>query len=162
MRTRRCLGAADLAAHPAGTINLPWISGQERVLQELLRMNPRAEALKARTKTFALDVLDFVDTWLPTQKPGDRRIAAQLCDAATSTAANYRAACRARSKPEFAAKIGVVLEEADESLFWLECSENRNLGSNQVRQRLLGEANELTSIFAASSITVRSSFNNRR
>ena len=125
-------------------------------------MSTRAEELKARTKTFALDVMSFVDSWPATPHPGDRRISAQLCNAATSVAANYRAACRARSRQEFAAKIGVVLEEADESLFWLECSQSRNLGSDQIRQQLLIEANELTAIFAASSITVRLSLNDRR
>jgi hypothetical protein len=68
-------------------------------------------------------------------------------------AANYRAACRARSKSEFAAKLGLVLEEADESMFWLECSQARELGRAQARQYVLAEANELTSIFAAASIT---------
>ena len=81
-------------------------------------MNPEAEALKARTKRFALAVLDFVET-LPTHGPAVR-IGNQLTDSATSTAANYRAACRSRSRAEFAAKFGVVLEETDESLFWLE------------------------------------------
>ncbi len=91
-------------------------------------MNDKAEALKRRTKTFALDVLEFVDT-LPSSGTA-RRIGFQLADAATSVAANYRASCRARSKAEFAAKIGVVLEESDES-------------------------DELTAIFAQSSITAR-------
>jgi four helix bundle protein len=125
-------------------------------------MNARADALKARTKSFALDALDFVDSWPNTHNPGDRRISVQLCDAATSVAANYRAACRARSKSEFAAKVGLVLEEADESLFWLECCEARSLGQQQTRQRLLAQANELTSIFAASCITVRQSLRDRR
>jgi len=98
-------------------------------------MNPKTEALKARTKKFAHDVLDFVDT-LPGHGPSVR-IGNQLGDAGTSVGANYTAACRARSKAEFAAKIGLVLEEADESL--------------------LQEADELTAIFAASSITTRES-----
>ena len=116
-------------------------------------MNPKAEALKARTKKFALDVLDFIDT-LPS-KGTAVRIGYQLADAATSVAANYRASCRSRSDPEFAAKIGVVLEESDESLFWLEVCEERTLGEAGSRRRLLAEADELTAIFAASSITAR-------
>ncbi len=123
-------------------------------------MNPRAEAWKARTKKFALDVLSFVDS--RPRRPGDWSISTQLCDSATSVAANYRAACRARSKSEFAAKIGLVLEEADESMFWPECSQARELGRAQLRQDLLAEANELTAIFAAASITVRRSLNDRR
>jgi four helix bundle protein len=83
------------------------------------------------------------------------RICWQLVDAATSVGANYRAACRSRSSAEFAAKIGLVLEESDESLFWLEPCDARTIGSEPLRIKLLGEANELTAIFAASSITAR-------
>jgi len=112
-------------------------------------MTPEAEALKARTKKFALDVLAFVDT-IP-QVGSNRRISWQLADAATSVGANYRAVCRSRSDEEFAAMIGVVLEESDESLFWLEICIERTLGERS----LLIEANELTAIFAASSNTIR-------
>ncbi len=116
-------------------------------------MNPETEALKKRTKKFALDVLDFVDR-LP-DKGSTLRIGWQLSDAATSVAANYRATCRSRSDPEFAARIGTVLEESDESPFWLEICEERTLGERATRRRLLIEANELTAIFAASSNTIR-------
>jgi four helix bundle protein len=100
-----------------------------------------------------LDVLALADT-LPTAGTAVR-IGWQLCDAATSVAANYRAARRARSDAEFAAKIGVVLEEADESLFWLEVLLERELGDPALHRPLLSEADELTAIFAASSITAR-------
>lgn len=116
-------------------------------------MNPQAEQLKGRTKRFALDVLAFIDTWA--RGPSSDHVAYQLCKAATSVAANYRAACRGRSKAEFAAKIGLVLEEADESLFWLEIADARRLGTEADRRRLLIEANELTAIFVASNVTVR-------
>ena len=116
-------------------------------------MNPQAEALKSRTKKFALDVLAFVDS-LPTSGTA-ARIGVQLAAAATSVAANYRASCRARSKAEFAAKIGIVLEESDESDFWLELADDRRLGSADERRRLRREAGELTAIFAQSSITAR-------
>ena len=112
--------------------------------------------MKARTKQFALDVLAFVDSCAPVA-PGDARICAQLCEAATSVAANYRAACRARSRREFAAKIGLVLEEADESQFWLECAELRNLGRGDLRACLRRESTELTAIFTAANLTVRRS-----
>jgi four helix bundle protein len=89
-------------------------------------MNPQAETLKARTKKFALDVLAFIDTFA--QRGGaTTTIGQQLSDAATAVAANYRATCRARSDAEFAAKIGGVLEEADESLFWLELAHARKI-----------------------------------
>jgi four helix bundle protein len=123
-------------------------------------MNPKTEALKVRTKKFAHDVLDFVET-LPAYGPSVR-IGDQLVDAGTSVGANYRAACRARSKAEFAAKIGLVLEEADESLFWLELTEARSLGSAHLRTSLLQEADELTAIFAASSITTRLTISRNR
>jgi four helix bundle protein len=124
-------------------------------------MNPRAEAMKARTKKFALDVLAFVDSCQTLRGPGDFRICTQLCESATSVAANYRAACRARSKREFAAKIGLVLEEADESQFWLECGEDRNLGHPETRTYLRRESTELTAIFTAASLTVRRSLPQR-
>jgi four helix bundle protein len=98
-------------------------------------------------------VLDFVDT-IP-QEGSNRRISSQLTDSATSVGANYRAVCRARSDEEFAAKVGLVLEESDESSFWLEVCEERRLGERTTRQRLLTEAGELTAIFAASSNTIR-------
>jgi four helix bundle protein len=118
-------------------------------------MNPKAEALKARTKRFALDVLSFIDEWA--RRPSNDHIANQLCKAATSVGANYRAACRGRSRAEFAAKIGLVLEEADESLFWLEIAGERHLGADAERRRLLAEADELTAIFVTSNVTVRHS-----
>ncbi len=116
-------------------------------------MQTKADMLKIRTKQFALNVLALVDT-LPKQG-SSAQIGHQLSDAATSIAANYRAACRARSSAEFAARIGVVLEEADESLFWLEVLLEREAGEPSLRRALLSEANELTAIFAASTITAR-------
>ena len=74
--------------------------------------------LQDRTKQFALRVLNLVDA-LP-HSAGSRAISMQLVRAATSVGANYRSACRARSRAEFAAKLGVAVEEADESLYWLE------------------------------------------
>ena len=74
--------------------------------------NPKADALKGRTKRFALDVLSFRRTLPATDEAAD--IGRQLSRAATGVGANYRAACRSRSDAEFAARIGVVLEEADE------------------------------------------------
>lgn len=74
--------------------------------------------LLARTKVFALRALKLVDH-LPRTASG-RAIGNQLVRSATSVGANYRAACRSRSRAEFAAKLGVVAEEADESVYWLE------------------------------------------
>jgi four helix bundle protein len=116
-------------------------------------MNEKALAFRARTKKFALDVIDFVET-LPERGPA-ARIAGQLVDSATSTAANYRSACRARSRAEFAAKLGVALEECDESVFWLELADEKSWGALKARKSLLEEGNELTAILVASSITAR-------
>lgn len=77
----------------------------------------KAELL-ARTKTFSLRILKLVDH-LP-RTAGGRAIATQLVRSGTSVGANYRAACRARSRAEFSAKLGVVAEECDETVYWLE------------------------------------------
>jgi four helix bundle protein len=109
------------------------------------------EELKARTKKFALRVMKLVDA-LPNSKSG-RAIGNQLVRSGTSVGSNYRACCRARSRAEFIAKIGVVEEEADESAFWLELVTDGNLLSAKLVQGLWQEANELTAIMAASRIS---------
>jgi four helix bundle protein len=81
----------------------------------------------------------------------------QLLRAATSVGANYRAAGRARSKAEFVAKIGIVVEEADETIFWLECLMESGIVKPDLLRDLLAEANELVAIFAASQRTARQS-----
>jgi four helix bundle protein len=106
------------------------------------------QELQNRTKAFALRVLKLVDV-LP-RTPAGRAISNQLVRSATSVGANYRAACRARSRPEFASKLGTVLEEADESLYWLEMIRDGNLLSECKISLLLMEAHELTAIFASS------------
>jgi four helix bundle protein len=109
-------------------------------------MNP--EDLKIRTKKFALRILNLADK-LPRGLKG-RILSDQIARAGTSTAANYRAACKARSRAEFIAKIGVAEEEADEVQFWLEliCEDNI-LPANRLSE-LQQEARELTAILAAS------------
>src|SRR5436305_3977210 len=104
--------------------------------------------LKARTKRFALRILKLVAA-LPRSIEG-RAIANQLVRCGTSVAANYRAACRARSKAEFVAKMGVALEEADETQLWLELIIEGKLLSSKRVQPLLNEANELVAIFVTS------------
>ena len=104
----------------------------------------KAELLE-RTKNFALRILKLVDH-LPKTIAG-RAIGNQLVRSGTAVGANYRAACRSRSPAEFAAKIGVVAEEADESLYWLELIRDGGLSPAAKIQPLLDEANELTAIF---------------
>jgi four helix bundle protein len=107
--------------------------------------------LMGRTKAFALQILKFVER-LP-KTIGGRAIANQLIRSATSIGANYRSACRARSRAEFAAKLGTVAEEADETVYWLELiREGELLGDAQV-EPLLAKANELTAIFTSARRT---------
>ena len=110
-----------------------------------------ADELKKRTKQFGLRVLKLVGA-LPNTIQG-RAIGNQLVRSGTSVGANYRAACRGRSKAEFVAKLGIAEEEADESGYWMEMIiEGELLKPKQVRP-LLSEANELTKIFAQSRIS---------
>ena len=104
--------------------------------------------LKGRTKAFALRAIKVVDA-LPHSQAG-RTIGRQLVRSATSVGANYRAACRGRSRAEFVAKLGVALEEADESAYWIELIMEAELVPSHRMEPLLTEANELTAILTAS------------
>jgi four helix bundle protein len=105
----------------------------------------------ARTKQFALRIMKLVGA-LPKSIQG-RAIASQLMRSGTSVAANYRAACRSRSKAEFVAKLGTVEEEADETAFWLELIIEGSLLTAAQIQPLLTEAGEIVAITAASKKT---------
>ena len=109
-------------------------------------MNKSAE-LQQRTKSFALRVLKLIEH-LP-NSIGGRILANQLTRSGTSVRANYRAACRARSRAEFASKLGTVAEEADESLYWLELIRDGNFVPAKKLASLISEADELTAIFTA-------------
>ena len=115
------------------------------------------DELKARTKELALRVIRLVDA-LPNSVKG-RAIANQVMRSSTSVAANYRAACRARSRAEFIAKLGVVEEEADETAFWLELIIDSKIRSKTQIEPLLKEAGELVAIMAASR---KSAIGNRK
>ncbi|HZV35973.1 MAG TPA: four helix bundle protein [Verrucomicrobiae bacterium] len=104
--------------------------------------------LKHRTKQFALRVIKLVAA-LPKNIEG-RAIANQLVRAGTSVGANYRAACRGRSRAEFLSKLGTVEEEADESAFWMEVIIEGNLLKKRRVEKRLQEANELVAIMVAS------------
>ena len=88
-------------------------------------------------------------------KPDAQVLGKQLLRCGTSVAANYRAVCRARSKAEFIAKIGIVVEEADEAVLWLELLTESGIVVKERTADLLKEAHELTSIFTASQRTAR-------
>ena len=125
------------------------------VVQSTRTVNPKADELKARTKRFALDVIGFIRS-LP-RVPAADIVGRQLLKSATGVAANYRSACRSRSHAEFAARIGVVLEEADESEFWLELLAESGLSTAPIVATLQDESRQLRAIFAASSLTARHS-----
>ncbi len=108
----------------------------------------REAELKERTKQFALRIMKLVNA-LPKATVG-KAIGGQLVRSGTSVGANYRAACRARSKAEFISKLGIVLEEADESGFWLELIIDGGLLKTARVTPLLNESNELTTIFTSS------------
>ena len=111
------------------------------------------EELKERTKKFALVIIKLVEE-LPNTNVG-RTISNQVIRSGTSVAANYRAACRARSNADFISKINIVEEECDETLFWLEVIVESNLLKKEKLLYLLKEADELTAIFTASGKTAR-------
>jgi four helix bundle protein len=110
--------------------------------------------LKERTKQFALRILNLVDAMPPNLK--GRVISQQLVEAGTSVGANYRAACRARSKSEFVAKLGTVIEEADESAFWLELIMEGRILRRELAAPLWQEAEEIIAIMTQSRKTAES------
>ena len=109
--------------------------------------------LRRRTMTFAVAVSDLCER-LPRTFKGNH-VAGQLFRASSAVAANYRAACRARSRPDFIAKLGVVIEESDESDFWLEFAVASKLLQPGAERPSRLEANELVDIFTQSQKTAR-------
>ena len=116
-------------------------------------MSDFAEELKLRTKQFGLRVLKLVDA-LPKTRSA-LHVGSQLMRSATSVGANYRAACRGRSKAEFVAKLGIVEEECDESLFWLEVLADHKLMRPALLTSLQKEGGEILAIVVASIKTAR-------
>ena len=111
----------------------------------------KSDELKLRTKQFALRVIRMIDSIPKTAAGGV--IAKQLLRCATSVGANYRAACRGRSKAEFIAKLQIVIEDADECCYWIELLIEAELLPEQRVEALLDEANQLTAIMVASRRT---------
>ena len=113
------------------------------------------DQLTKRTKVFALRIIDLVQT-LPKTRTA-QVIGTQLLRSGTSIGANYRASCRARSRADFIAKMGIVEEEADESVYWLELLVESGLLEESSVQPLLTEANELVAMTVASINTAKRS-----
>jgi|KBSSwiStaDraftv2_1062776.scaffolds.fasta_scaffold1039864_2 four helix bundle protein len=109
--------------------------------------------LKRRTKTFAVDVIQFARS-VP-RDPINGQIASQLTDAATSVAAHYRAVCRAKSRADFINKLSGAIEEVDESALWLEILSEAGICASSKTTPLWREADELTRIFVRSRETAR-------
>jgi four helix bundle protein len=116
-------------------------------------MNPKAEELKRRTFAFALRVITFCRTLRGNWE--GRELSDQLFRAGTRVGANYRAACRGLSHPDFIVKIGHVVEEADETCYWLEVIRAAKVTSDAALEPLLQEAGELTAIFSQSQLTAK-------
>ena len=113
----------------------------------------KAADLKGRTKSFAIRIVTLFRS-LP-RSPDAQTLGKQLLRSGTSVAANYRSVCRSRSRAEFIAKMGVVMEEADESAFWLELLRDTGVVKAERTGNLLKEANELVAIFGASLRTAK-------
>jgi len=112
-----------------------------------------AEELRQRTKRFGLDMIKLVES-LPSTQTG-KVIGNQLLRSSLSVGANYRAACRGRSKADFISKIGITIEEADESQHWLEMLSEAGIVAPDKIKPFLQEINELVAILTASAKTAR-------
>ena len=116
--------------------------------------------LQLRTKRFALAIIKLVEH-LPHNRVG-WTFTDQIVRSSTSVAANYRAVCRAKSDKDFISKMETVIEEADETLFWLEMIEESGVTTGDVGLiNFKKEANELVSIFVSSAKTVKNRLNKK-
>ncbi len=118
-----------------------------------------AEELKRRTKQFGIRVLKLVEA-LPNTSVA-RMLGHQLLRAGTSVGANYRSACRARSRPDFISKLGIAIEEADEFLYWMEILIEAGIVPKGKLSPLMQEGDELIAILTASAKTARAALKQR-
>ena len=116
-------------------------------------LSSKSRQLQGRTNQFAVFIVRLFRS-LPYRSDA-QTVGKQMLRSGTSVAANYRAACRARSKAEFIAKIGIVAEEADEAVFWLELMRDSEILGGENMELLIKEAHELSAIFTASFDTAR-------
>lgn len=123
-------------------------------------MSEQSEALKERTMLFAISVLRLIEQFPDTS--GARVIAFQLAKCSTSVGANYRSVCNARSRAEFIAKLGTVVEEAEESVYWLEIVNRLHVVTGPDALAALREAVELRAIFSRSLGTARANARDQR
>ena len=119
-----------------------------------------AEILKKRTFEFALTAFKTVD--LLKKSAANEVMGRQLIRSASSVGANYRAACKAKSSPDFINKLKIVEEESDESVYWLELIKAYNKIEDSEFEKILIESKELEKIFAASAITAKKNLINSK
>lgn len=118
-------------------------------------MSVDAEELKKRTQNFALNIIRFSKSL--SNQTISSMVGRQLLRCGTSVGANYRAACRAKSRADFISKMKIVEEECDESLYWMELLEATQMGNSSAIKTLMEEARQILSITVASIRTARSS-----
>ena len=141
-------------------------AGAEGIRPETLRhvtcssIGMTKEELQQRSLEFSVAVRPICE--IVGALPGGRNASEQLLACSSSAAANYRAACRARSRAEFIAKLGTAVEESDEAVFWLEYIERSGLRTRNQLEAHLDEARQLRAIFAASYGTARFNHNRTR
>jgi four helix bundle protein len=123
-------------------------------------MSEQSEALKERTILFAINVLRLIDKFPET--PGAKAIAYQLAKCSPSVGANYRAVCNARSRAEFIARLGIVVEESEESVYWREIVHRMQIVDAPEVPGLLQEAIECRAIFSRSLGTARANSRSQR
>jgi four helix bundle protein len=116
-------------------------------------VSQQSEELKERSMSFAVNTLQLIDTF--PRKPAADVIARQLAKSATSVAANYRSACTARSRPDFISKLCIVVEESEESVYWIEMILRTRIVASEDVSCLRQEAIELRAIFSRSLGTAR-------
>lgn len=118
-------------------------------------MNPTdfAQKFRDRTKKLTINIISLYKSMLKTDE--SRIVGKQLLRSASSVGANYRATCRARSKAEFFSKMCIVIEEADETLFWLEIMEETNMAKLETLKALRSEVTEVLSVLAKARNTMR-------
>jgi four helix bundle protein len=126
---------------------------KQNVERRMKNQKTEETSLKERTKSFALNVIKLVES-LPKGR-AEETIGRQLLDAGTSVGANYRAACRARSPADFISKMGIVEEEADESIYWMELLIKAGLVQENEISGLLDEANQILAMTVSSIKTAR-------
>ena len=119
---------------------------------ERLNKNEFAEKFRDRTKKFVVDNIRLYQALPKTEEA--KIIGRQLLRSSSSVGANYRAACRARSQAEFHAKISIVVEEADESVFWMEVMIEADILSADRIEKLMGEGNEILKVAASARKTL--------